>query len=41
MNFIRENRRRANMKNITIIKPKENKTENKTIGGFKTKLQLD
>ena len=37
MNFIRENRRRANMKNITIIKPKENKRANKSSGGFKRK----
>ena len=37
LNFTRENWRRASMKNITIIKPRENKRANKSSGGFKRK----
>ena len=41
LNFVKENPRRASKKNITIIKPGENKRGNESVGSFKRKILSD
>ena len=41
MNFIKENLRRASKESMTIVKPRENKTEKLNFDDFKRKILSD